>query len=48
MAVIPMIAFIGVRMSWLILERKSDFAWLARFRESYASSRACFAFFSSS
>ena len=28
-AVMPMIEFIGVLMSWLILERKSDFAALA-------------------
>ena len=33
----PMIPFIGVRISWLILARKSDFA---RFAAS-ASSRAC-------
>ena len=25
----PMIAFIGVRISWLMLARNSDFAWVA-------------------
>ena len=25
----PMIAFIGVRISWLMLARKSDLAWVA-------------------
>ena len=25
----PMIAFIGVRISWLMLARKSDLVWLA-------------------
>ena len=29
-APMPMIAFSGVRSSWLTLARNSDFAWLAR------------------
>ena len=37
MAVIPMIAFMGVRISWLMRARKSDLAWLAFSAESSAS-----------
>jgi len=51
-AIIPIIAFIGVRISWLIFERKFDLAWLARLVASYASFNACLVassfFFSSS
>ena len=36
----PMIAFIGVRISWLMLERKSDLATLARSASIRASSSA--------
>ena len=36
-SVIPMIPFIGVRISWLMLARNSDFAWLA----ASAAARAC-------
>ena len=33
----PMTAFIGVRISWLMVARKALFAWVA----ASASSRAC-------
>ncbi len=39
----PMMAFIGVRMSWLMLKRKYDFALLAASASSRAlSSMSCF------
>ena len=36
MVVIPIMAFIGVLISWLILERKSDLAAFACLADSYA------------
>ena len=47
MEVMPRMAFIGVRMSWLIRERNSDLAWFARRAPSYASSSARLAAWSS-
>ena len=38
MAVMPTIAFIGVRMSWLMLERNSLLAWLASSASFWARS----------
>ena len=48
MAVIPIIAFIGVLISWLIRERKSDFASLACLADSYAFISDIFFLYSSS
>ena len=41
MAVIPIMAFIGVRISWLIRERNSFLAILAALAASKASCKAC-------
>ena len=40
MEVIPMIAFMGVLISWLILAMKSDLAWAAASADSFALMRA--------
>ena len=44
MVLIPIIAFIGVLISWLILERKSDLALLAAFAAARASLKSCSCF----
>ncbi|MDT4837215.1 hypothetical protein FQZ97_709390 [compost metagenome] len=41
---LPMIALSGVRISWLIMARKADFAWLAWCAASRALSKARSAF----
>ena len=41
MVLIPTMAFMGVRMSWLILDRKSDLAWFAALADARASRSSC-------
>ena len=47
MAVSPMMAFMGVRISWLILDRKVLLAWLATWAALRASCKSSFWRFSS-